>query len=75
MELKPDITYNNPDNKVMVKTNGDLIYIISPTEKQTDKIVKRMTTESCELIEYEPWENEIVILTFQITENFDKVLN
>ena len=75
MELKPDITYNNPDNKVMVKTNGDLIYIISPTEKQTDKIVKRMTTESCELIEYEPWEDEIVILTFQITENFDKVLN
>ena len=75
MELKPDITYNNPDNKVMVKTNGDLIYIISPTEKQTDKIVKRMTTESCELIDYEPWEDEIVILTFQITENFDKVLN
>tara|TARA_B100000519_G_C13835063_1_gene246817 strand:- start:190 stop:417 length:228 start_codon:yes stop_codon:yes gene_type:complete len=75
MELKPDITYNNPDNKVMVKTNGDLIYIISPTEKQTDKIVKRMSTESCELIEYEPWEDEIVILTFQITENFDKVLN
>ena len=59
----------------MVKTNGDLIYIISPTEKQTDKIVKRMTTESCELIDYEPWEDEIVILTFQITENFDKVLN
>lgn len=75
MELKPDVTYNKPDNKVMVRTDGDLIYIISPSENQTDKIVKRMTTESCELIEYEPWEDETVILTFQIKENFDKVLN
>tara|TARA_Y100001937_G_C7072064_1_gene308900 strand:+ start:397 stop:618 length:222 start_codon:yes stop_codon:yes gene_type:complete len=73
--MKQDIVYNKPDNKVMVRTNGDLIYIISPTEKQTEKIVKRMTTESCELIEYEPWEDETVILTFQISENFDKVLN
>tara|TARA_R100001591_G_C4219744_1_gene148810 strand:- start:253 stop:480 length:228 start_codon:yes stop_codon:yes gene_type:complete len=75
MAMKQDIVYNKPDNKVMVRTNGDLIYIISPTEKQTEKIVKRMTTESCELIEYEPWEDETVILTFQISENFDKVLN
>tara|TARA_B100001564_G_C20297789_1_gene515531 strand:- start:361 stop:588 length:228 start_codon:yes stop_codon:yes gene_type:complete len=75
MGLKPDVTYNRPDNKVMVRTNGDLIYIISPSDKQTDKIVKRMTTDSCELVDYEPWEDETVILTFQISENFDKVLN
>ena len=75
MELKPDVTYNKSDNRVMVRTDGDLIYIICPTEKQTEKVVKRMTTEQCELIDYEPWEDETVILTFQITENFDKVLN
>tara|TARA_R100001163_G_C4932882_1_gene108058 strand:- start:330 stop:557 length:228 start_codon:yes stop_codon:yes gene_type:complete len=75
MELKPNVTYNKPDNKVMVRTDGDFIYIISPSEKQTEQVVKRMTTESCELVNYEPWEDETVILTFQITENFDKVLN
>ena len=75
MGLKPNVTYNKPDNKVMVRTDGDFIYIISPSEKQTEQVVKRMTTESCELVNYEPWEYETVILTFQITENFDKVLN
>ena len=26
--MRDDVVYNSPDNEVMVKTNGDLIYII-----------------------------------------------
>ena len=39
MGLKPNVTYNKPDNKVMVRTDGDFIYIISPSEKQTEQVV------------------------------------
>ncbi|SVE42791.1 uncharacterized protein METZ01_LOCUS495645, partial [marine metagenome] len=28
MKLKDNVVYNRPDNEVMVRTNGDYIYII-----------------------------------------------
>ena len=45
--MKDNVVYNKFDNQVMVKTDGDLIYIICHKEEQQDNIVKRMTTDNC----------------------------
>ena len=37
--MKDDITYNRPDNKVMVSTNGDLIYVICNKEEQQKQVI------------------------------------
>ena len=34
MGMKDNAVYNQPDNEVMVKTNGDMIYIICKDEEQ-----------------------------------------
>ena len=44
--MKDDVIYNKHDNKVMVKTDGDLIYIICHKQEQQDNVVKRMTTDN-----------------------------
>ena len=54
--MKENITYNKPNNQVMVRVNGDEIYIICDKESQTDSVVKRMTTNSCTLAGYEEWD-------------------
>ena len=51
--MKPDITYNNPDNEVMVRTDKNFIYVICKKESQTDKVVERLTTTKCKLVSYE----------------------
>ena len=68
--VKPDIIYNKPDNEVMVKTDGNMIYIICNKEEQTDKVVSKMTTDHCKLVNYEEWdedEDRKWILTFFVT--------
>ena len=54
--MKDNTVYNNSDNKVFVKTNGDLIYVICNKESQQDTVVKRMTTDNCMLEHYEEWD-------------------
>ena len=41
----------------MVKSNGDMIYVICNSEEQQDKVVERMTTDKCTLESYEVWED------------------
>ena len=67
--MKENITYNKPNNTVMVRTNGDEIYVICDTEGQMDTVVQRMTTDTCMLVGYEEWdeaEDKNWILTFLV---------
>ncbi len=73
--MEDDITYNRPDNKVMVSTNGDLIYVICNKEKQQKQVIKRMCTDTCVLEHYEQWDDEEDtkwILTFRILDEYEK---
>jgi len=67
--MKSDTVYNDADNIVMVKTNGDEINIICNSENQMDEVVKRMTTDTCLLSSYEEWDegkDTKWILTFSV---------
>ena len=70
--MKDNVVYNKFDNQVMVKTDGDLIYIVCHKEEQQDNIVKRMTTDNCLLEHYEEWDDDEDmkwILTFKVFDN------
>ena len=69
--MRENVIYNQPDNQVMVKTDGDLIYIICNSDDQQDTVVKRMTTDNCLLESYEVWEEEQVILTFRVLDEYE----
>ena len=49
--MRDNVVYNQPDNEVMVRTNGNHIYIICRREEQVDSVVEKMTTETCHLTE------------------------
>ena len=70
-QMKQNVIYNRPDNQVMVKTDGDLIYIICNSDEQQDTVVEKMTTDNCLLESYEVWEDEKVILTFRVLDNYE----
>ena len=53
---KDNTVYNQWDNQVMVKTNGDMIYIICKDEEQVQPVMSRMTTDTCILSDYEEWD-------------------
>jgi len=72
--MKDDVVYNRPDNKVMVRTNGDMIYIICKDEEQVQPVMNRMTTDTCMLSDYEEWDegdDMKWILIFKILDEFD----
>ena len=74
MILKENIVYNYSDNEVLVKTNGDLIYIICNKESQQDIVVRKMVNDNCMLESYEVWdegEDMKWILVFRILDEFD----
>ncbi len=56
--MKDNVTYNKPDNTVMVRTNGDEIHVICDKEQQMDKVVNRLTTPNCKLVGYEEWDKD-----------------
>ena len=67
--MRDNVVYNKIDNEVMVRTNGDEIHIICNTESQMDKVVKKMTTDTCKLAAYEEWDDDSdkkYILTFLV---------
>jgi hypothetical protein len=75
MGMKDNAVYNQPDNEVMVKTNGDMIYIICKDEEQVQPVMSRMTTDTCILSDYEEWDegdDMKWILTFRVLDEFDK---
>ena len=74
MNLKDNTVYNRPNNEVMVRTNGDLIYIICNKESQLDIVVKKMINDNCMLESYEVWDegdDMKWILVFRILDEFD----
>jgi len=77
--MKDDIVYNDPDNEVMVRTNGDYIYIICKEEEQVQPVMDRMNTDTCYLADYEEWdeaEDMKWILTFKVfDEEYTPVYN
>ena len=76
--MRGDAVYNKYDNRVMVKTDGDLIYIICNKEEQQDNVVKRMTTDNCLLESYEEWdedEDKKWILTFRVLDDYEVTPN
>lgn len=73
--MKDDIVYNNPDNKILVKTNGDLIYVICNKESQQKKVIEKMCTDNCVLEDYEQWDDGDDmkwILTFRVLDEYEK---
>ena len=56
--LKDNTVYNYPENEVLVKTNGDLIYIICNKESQQDIVIQKMVNDNCILESYEEWDED-----------------
>jgi hypothetical protein len=76
MRLKDNVVYNRPENKVMVRTNNDYIYIICPTEEQVQPVMDRMNSDTCYLSDYEEWdegEDMKWILTFKVTDENEQL--
>ena len=72
--MRDDVVYNKWDNQVMVKTQGDLIYIVCHKQEQQDNVVKRMTTDNCLLESYEECDegkDKKWILTFRVLDNYE----
>ncbi len=72
--MKDNTVYNNPDNKLMVRTNGDLIYIICNVEDQVQLVMDKMVNDNCILSDYEEWDegdDMKWILIFKILDEFD----
>ena len=65
--MKHDKIYNRPHNEVLVKSEDGKLYIVCHKEEQMQKVMDRMTTDSCKLIEYEEWDGQY-LMTFEIVE-------
>ena len=72
--MKDNVVYNNHDNKLMVKTNGDKIVIICSKESQQEQVMKRMINDNCILDDYEEWDegdDMKWILTFRLLDEYE----
>ena len=72
--MRENIIYNRPTNEVMVRTNGNFIYIICNKEEQVQPVMDKMTNNTCYLSDYEEWDDDEDmrwILTFKILDEFD----
>ena len=73
MMMKDNVIYNQADNEVYIKTNGDKTVIICNSEKQLDDVIDRMCNNHI-FIEYEEWDegrDKKFIVTFQNSEVTD----
>jgi hypothetical protein len=74
--MKDNVVYNKPDNVIMVRTNGDYIYIICKDENQVQPVLDRMNTDTCVLSDYEEWDegdDMKWILTFKVFDELEKL--
>ena len=72
--MKDNVVYNNPDNKLMVKTNGDKIVIICSKESQQEQVMKIIINDNCILDDYEEWDegdDMKWILTFRLLDEYE----
>jgi len=62
-------------SRVMVRTDGDLIYVICNKEDQQKKVISKMCTDTCVLEHYEEWDegdDMKWILTFRVLDEYEK---
>jgi hypothetical protein len=74
--MRDNVVYNKPDNVIMVRTNGDYIYIICKDENQVQPVLDRMNTDTCVLSDYEEWDegdDMKWILTFKVFDELEKL--
>ena len=80
MKLKSNTVYNQPNNQVMVKTDGNRIVIICNSEEDLDKVHKRFSKRNTNtfLVDYEEWdegEDKKYIVTYEIKKDGRPFLN
>ena len=76
MSMKENTVYNQHDNQVYVKTDGDKINIICNKENQMQKVISKMSNDDCIFEGYEEWdEDEDMkwILTFKVTDDYEQL--
>ena len=74
--MKPDTVYNQADNKVFIKSNGEEIVVICDTEEKLQHVQKKFHESGNSIIEFEEWdegEDKKYIVTFAVAE--EPVLN
>ena len=74
MGMKENTVYNQYDNAVYVKTDGDKINIICNKENQMQKVISKMTNRNCIFEGYEEWDEEEDmkwILTFRVLDEYE----
>ena len=72
--MKENTVYNHLDNLVYVRSNKDYINIICHEEEQVQKVIDKMSTDSCILSEYEEWDDDSDmkwLLTFKVLDEFE----
>jgi len=72
--MKDNKIYNKHDNSIMVRTDGDTIYVICNKENQQDVVVEKMTTDNCLLENYEVWDDDDDrkwILQFRVLDEYE----
>ena len=72
--MKSNAVYNQWDNMVYVRTNGDMIHIICHKEEQMDVVNERFHSSGNELVGYEEWdegEDMRWILTFKVLDDYE----
>ena len=76
MNLKPDLVYNQADNKVFVSSNGEKIVVVCDTEAKLEHVQRKFHEAGNRIIEFEEWdegEDKKYIVTFAVAE--EPVLN
>ena len=71
-----DGIYNHADNLIYIKSSGDKIYVVCNTEDQTDKVVQKLTTDTCKMVSYEEWdegEDKKYILQFLVVDDMYEI--
>ena len=74
--MKPDTVYNQADNKVFIKSNGEKIVVICDTETKLQHVQKKFHEAGNSIIEFEEWDegkDKQYIVTFSVDE--EPVLN
>jgi len=74
--MKSDTVYNQADNKVFIKSNGEEIVVICDTDEKLQHVQKKFHEAGNSIIDFEEWdegEDKKYIVTFAVAE--EPVLN
>ena len=76
MTMKSDVVYNQADNTVFIKSNGEEIVVVCDTEEKLQHVQKKFHESGNSIIDFDEWdegEDKKYIVTFAIAE--EPVLN